>query len=339
MKRKYVMFLLVLVLLSGWLGAEKIARMENLVNPNQFVVKDDRMFVADGVTVSIYSFPDLSLIRQFGREGEGPGEFVVRGNLPLQIRRMNNDLYVSSLNKITRYSSKGDLISEYRSQTRDLIILPFGQGFVGKGIFMTDKGIRFCIRMYDQKFSLINELYCEETEMDPRRGRSYNPIDATGPDLIVVNGRLVLSVNAYRDAIKIFSTDGKLVGSSAPLAPLIPLSQRIQDDYIHYLKTDPVFKPIYERTKQFMVFPPYLPLIRYFATDGERLMALSYGDERGNRELYLFRENGTLIQKMNSPLIACNVDEVYPFTLSGKMLYQLVDGDEQWELHRFSIDQ
>jgi len=81
-------------------------------------------------------------------------------------------------------------------------------------------------------------------------------------------------------------------------------------------------------------FPEYFPAIRNF-TVAEKLYVLTYKEDSENREMLVVDFNGKLIKKLMLPVAENDPFHLYPYTVKGEKLYQLVDNidTEIWELH------
>ncbi len=333
MKKKLILLVLSVFLLSGVILSKKVGQFSELANPSQVAIGHNQIYFADGTTVYIYSFDKHELIKKFGRNGEGPEEFKTRPNRPIRIILRKDCFYVTSLNKISKYKINGDFIKEAKSRVPLTYTYPLGDNYVAKG-FIAEKDIfYFTINIYDSQFKIIKELYRER--MDPRN--KMNAIDATGPEILVYMDKIFINTTRNRNCFDIFNSDGKLLYSIKNISPPIPLTEKIKNNFVHYLKTDPKFKRIYERLKDRLVYPEFLPMIRYILADNNNLVALSYPGAKKKRSLYIFDLNGKQIKKIDSPLVSPNVEEVLPFTFYKEQLYQIVDNDDEWELHRFDI--
>lgn len=333
MKKKLILLVLSVFLLSGVIFSKIVSQFPELANPSQVVIGHNQIYFADGTTVYIYSFDKLKLMKKFGRDGEGPGEFKTRPNRPIRIILKKDWFYVSSLNKISKYKINGDFIKEYKYKARIQATFPMGDNYVAKGFIAEKNVFYFTINIYDNQFKIIKELYRER--MDPRN--KMNAIDATGPEILVSIDRIFINTTRNRNCFDIFNSDGKLLHSIKNISPPIPLTEKIKNNFVHYLKTDPKFKRIYERLKDRLVYPEFLPLIRYILADDNNLIALSYPGANKRRSLYLFDLNGKQKKKIDSPLVSPNVEDVLPFALYKGQLYQIVDNDDEWELHKFDI--
>ena len=55
---------------------QKIIPLPDLIQPHTMVVDKDQLFIRDsGSSIFIYSLSNFSLIKKFGKQGQGPGEF------------------------------------------------------------------------------------------------------------------------------------------------------------------------------------------------------------------------------------------------------------------------
>ena len=76
MKRVFIILILIFIL-SGLTFSDSFP-MEDLVKPSMITVKDNKLYVLEKTTISIYSIGDMKLISKFGKSGEGPREFMAR---------------------------------------------------------------------------------------------------------------------------------------------------------------------------------------------------------------------------------------------------------------------
>ena len=73
MKKVTVIFMI--LFLASSIQATKLAEFPKLNNPVQIAVLQNRLYISEKAVLYIYSMKDFTLIKSFGGEGEGPGEF------------------------------------------------------------------------------------------------------------------------------------------------------------------------------------------------------------------------------------------------------------------------
>ena len=57
---------------------------------------------------------DFKLVKKIGKEGEGPGEFKIRGDLAVKIDIQKDRFLVNSLGKVSIFNRKGIMEREMR---------------------------------------------------------------------------------------------------------------------------------------------------------------------------------------------------------------------------------
>jgi len=102
MKKGYI--ILFFFLFVSFSFAKKVATLPELNNPFGLYIDVDRIFITEGVTTYIYSSKDYSLIKKFGKEGEGPGEILFRrrgGSTEIELTIEKGHLNCRKCNKIS----------------------------------------------------------------------------------------------------------------------------------------------------------------------------------------------------------------------------------------------
>lgn len=109
----------ILMIKFGWTLASEGAKttvvtLSEIVNPIAITVDSNQIFISEDDSVSIYSLDDYRLLKKFGREGEGPGEF----KFGPYVTPLSDHLFINSSSKISFFSREG----EFKNQK----IIPFG---------------------------------------------------------------------------------------------------------------------------------------------------------------------------------------------------------------------
>ena len=69
-----VKLVIMMVVLSAGLSGQSVELVE-LANPAKIIVLKNRLFVSEKTRVFVYSLANNKFIKEFGKPGEGPGEF------------------------------------------------------------------------------------------------------------------------------------------------------------------------------------------------------------------------------------------------------------------------
>ena len=112
---KIIQFIVVSILLiSSNIFAMNAVELSDLTRPSMFIVNYDRIYILEQATVRIYSLKDYSLIKKFGRAGEGPREFKYSadGGRPLSMSFFRDQLIVNSEMKMSFFDKDGTYLRE-----------------------------------------------------------------------------------------------------------------------------------------------------------------------------------------------------------------------------------
>ena len=332
--------LVILIFFMTFGYAKKSAVFPELIQPFSVLIKQDRLYIADGPVVYIHSMKDFSLLKKFGKAGEGPGEFKVfatinRGSVVLSLREDN--LMVTSMGRVSFFNLEGQFQEQktIKSLFGFGIILPFTDHYVGLGA-AGDAGEQFfTLNFYDPNFNKGQELI---RIIAFQGGKSINPVTiGILPPLSTENNRIYFL--DYQGTIHMFDQEGeklreiRLSQIEKNYSPLKMTEDR-KEKYIQYFLSDPRFKPQFERDRNIIQFPKVFPDIRDFRVDDNKIYAVTFREHRNQKELIILTREGKFIKKMEVPLGEYNPRELSPYTVKNGMLFQLIENPdtEAWEL-------
>ena len=134
MRRITFLFMFLFVLTSLVYG-EKVAALEEIMNPQTITIDKDQVFITQGAEIFIYSLVDLNIQKALGRRGEGPGEFkLIRhiDGLRIELNIRPDFIFVYSMGKISYFTREGKFKKEFRVNPGSVRSLnPLGKHFVG----------------------------------------------------------------------------------------------------------------------------------------------------------------------------------------------------------------
>ncbi len=138
------------------LQAEKVP-MKNLVKPASIVVDETRVYIGEGASVHIFSLKDFKLERTFGRQGEGPREFMVHPGFGVRLALWKKTLLVESMGKTSYYSKDGGFLKELKTGKRGSMY-PMGDKFVGGNMIIENQTNYQTLNLYDGEFKSTKEI-------------------------------------------------------------------------------------------------------------------------------------------------------------------------------------
>jgi hypothetical protein len=337
MKHALLLSLLLLVFsFSNARAATKTVALPGLVEPRQLLVGNAHIYVVDFPTVSVYRLKDFSLIRKFGKRGEGPQEFKQYINVFFQDVEPDH-LVISSIGKISFYSRQGEFIKEVKIPFGGWTFQPLGQKFMGHTLGGTAKEGYKALNLYDSRLNKIKEIYRKEMFFDDSIKK--RTLFASNYRYWTHDNKIyVVAKNDF--IIEIFDHTGK------PLPPIerknykrVKCAEKHRKSVLDFFQRNPRIRPIFERFKKQIQFPGYFPAIRQIDIDEGKIYALTYNRADGKNEFFIFSMDGKLLHKKFLPLKSYNGVTPLPFYIKKGLLYQLVENEdeERWELHIHNI--
>ena len=101
----------------------KAVTIKGVVKPDMMIVKNSKLYILEKTTILIYSLKDFSLISKFGREGEGPKEFMARPfGPPMSMSFVDDELVVNSTGKLSYFTGDGTFIKERKSVEKQVLL-------------------------------------------------------------------------------------------------------------------------------------------------------------------------------------------------------------------------
>ena len=176
----FLLILLIPLLLSGTtLLAGDPVKLEGIFNPAYLLVDDTQLYITQGVSVSIFSLTDYSLVATFGKAGEGPQEFKVHQHnaVPVFLDIQSDQILVSSMGKLSYFSKNGKFIREHRFSKgmAPPFLQPIGSNFVTRGFLHESKINYNLLILLDNGFNEIKRLAKQKNPYQP--GQDQNPLE------------------------------------------------------------------------------------------------------------------------------------------------------------------
>lgn len=333
---------ILLILFSIFVPGKKLAVLPGLVNPFEFIIDADRIYIPDEATIFIYSLKDYSLIKKFGKEGEGPQEFFLDragGNNQVVIFFKDNQLLVYSFGRISYFTKDGEYLREIKIPgTVGRWFGALNDKFIGRK-FSRDKNHEkyHHILMYDSNFQLIKEIYRHEHPLNLRLNKKFNPLTIDQADFNICDNKIFV-IDSERTRIIIYNEKGEKMLTIIPEVKRVEFTKEDKEELIEDFKFSPMWTRLYARRKSLFQFPDFYPPIRnYYLDAGDKRIYVQsyYSTTVDNIEYLIFDFNGKLIKSVMLPF---NIESRSKF-YNGK-LYQLMENEEieEFELHVVEIN-
>lgn len=333
--RKFNLFFLIL-LLTGFVFGDKFkaATFLDLLRPKTIEVDKEQIYITDGTTVYIYSKKDFSLVKKFGKRGEGPQEFtIIPPNVNLRVMIQPDHILVNSMGKLSFFTKKGEYIKEIKHSIAmgTGMLFPMENQYAAFDFAQVDKKFFLTSNIYDSNLKKVREIMRIEV---PLRGQRYKALEKA---LFMHATRDKIFISGEKDfVIDVFDKTGKKLFSINQKYELLKFTDAHKEEALNYFKTHPDFKQYYEVIKNFFQFPDEFQAIRNFFASDQRLYVQTFLIKNGQTEFYIFDFNGKFLKKVWLPIaLTLPLEQFQLFTIYNEKLYQLIENEEEeeWELH------
>jgi uncharacterized protein YrzB (UPF0473 family) len=164
----FVLFCLFAIngLIAAGIELEKIIPLQKKIVPSQLRIYDNKAYIAlqgdeQDNHIIIISLEDGSLLRAFGRKGTGPEEFKLDNfiNAPIISISEEGNIIANSLNRLSIYDSEGNFIKQSALRSMLLVLIPFGNNFIGTQTLIDKKNkSTYMLSLYNKDFERQKDL-------------------------------------------------------------------------------------------------------------------------------------------------------------------------------------
>ncbi len=326
------LIMIALLLMAFFVLQGETVSMKGVLKPASIAVDESRIYIGEGTSVHIFSLKDFKLEKTFGRQGEGPQEFMVHPGFGVRLALWKQTLLVESIGKTSYYSKDGGFLKELKTGKHGSLY-PLGDMFVGGNMILENQTNYQTLNLYDGEFKNTKEI-CrwEHAIQDAKKQILLAPVYTQAhffdDKIFVVPGQYMV--------IQVFDGKGQKVHVISKEYRKLEVTDQYKQTTLNFFKTDPKYRQHYEGLKNMFTFPKYFPAIRSFAVNDGRIYIRTYGGKDGKSEYYIFDIKGKLLKKVYVPFVETMGINILPLhTIAGGRLYQLVENDEteEWELH------
>lgn len=322
--KKSSLILLCVLCVSGMVFSKKLADLPEVMQPRDIHVYGDRLFIGDNYTIHVYSLKDFKQLKQFGKEGEGPGEFKQETILDV----FPEKLVVNTLGKLIFFSHEGILIKEYKLAPELPKLSPVGSNFTGsvyegpktQKINIYDKGLKFMTTIYQGSLGQVSYWQSDAKKMDMVMVKDYL-------DKQVYKNRIYIGDSGKGFYFAVFDSAGKKLYEVKKEYKPLKISPEYKDEKIRLLRESPGWDNI--KNKCNLRFPEYFPAYRAIRISDDKMYFVTYHSIDKKDETIVTDLNGNVLATTDVP------SNIWLFSISRDKVYYLVENEEEemWELH------
>ncbi|MCP4153543.1 MAG: hypothetical protein GY757_37795 [bacterium] len=329
MKKFFLIIILFFLLLtSPFVFAAKLAVLPELNVPFSFCVEGELMYVSDRATttVHLYSMKDYKRVKQLGRKGEGPREFV----FPPRIAASSDYVLFSSFGKIMLYSRNGAYLKERLVPRGKGGLSPMNEGYIGfsyRNDFETKTFINEIV-IFDNELNTVKTLAKKVRKSTP--GRMERPAFRDFYDYEIYRGNLYIGDTKKGFFIEVFDSSGKKLYDIVKEYKKQEVSEErkaeFEKKFYESMKRNPGWNAIKNRHSIF--YSDYYPAFRKLYVDSGRIYTITFKKQGGKYELIVMDLKGKEIKRCFVPAAGSK------YSINNNKYYYLKENKETetWEL-------
>ncbi len=326
-----------LTLLAPLLISASGILLQDIVNPGNIVVGNSNIYITQDTDVFIFKKNTGELIKKFGKQGEGPGEFRKSPapwipSLTIYLTP-DNRLLINSMGKVSFFTASGEFISEHKVGGRLGRFMPLGKGYIKMTIERDGDTRVIAANLIDADFKKTSRLF--STLWPAQSGKKRNPVIMSQMTTLFDKytcGKGV-ALPDEKGNFHIFNTEGKKILNFTPPYTRIKPDKAFQNSLDKFFSEDPRYKRPYTQDKNrgLIELPSRLPEYRDYRIDENNVYVISNFRKDGKYEMLVYSLNGKMLKKTFIPLAEKDLLNVFPFDIRDGKLFQVVTDDDEEE--------
>jgi hypothetical protein len=335
------------MLLKPMLAVERLGILKDVLVPEGFVVTQGEVFVLEEASVFVYSLSDLNQKRQFGREGQGPGEVQVTPWLSNLLYVFPDKILIDSVNKVVEYSRNGEFLNEFRRSEQFTQMMPVADYFVVRKRVQdpTEMKQYSTITWFDPKTEAAKELYRQP--FAAQRGQVEMVPDSI--HFFIYQDKIFIEQSINGFVIEVYDCKGSPLYSIEKDLERIPLKRADRSELEESLYLDPFMKIGPDNWEQFksqtkMIYPDAFPAIQDLFLADDRIYVQTYKRMNGKTQFVILDLKGKELGEIYLPSVQWpSYTEqmmgtgVRLYCIEKDEYYYIVEKDEWCELHMVGI--
>lgn len=277
---------------------ELVAKMPEVIYPFFLTISEGRIYIVENSsTAHFYSINsnEVTFVRTFGREGQGPGEF----RFMYRIRVQEDHLDISGVNKLARFSLDGEYLDEVKVTISAFkgAIYQIGENYLVRDLQFSPKETTVTIRLYDNYFKLIREVATHKESGGLEKINLVSEVFSPG----VVEDQIFIISSGKESVVTFYDQNGiQQKQIRLPLEP-IKMTADLKEAIIKPLLERPDLKQRWNTFKDRIYLPKKTPGLDYFDIIDGKFIARTYKYNLDLVEFVIFNQQGQELQRIFLP--------------------------------------
>ncbi|MCP4147303.1 MAG: hypothetical protein GY757_06085 [bacterium] len=301
----------------------KVATLTEVLKPASITAADDQLYIVTDSVIHLYSLKDFKVIKKFGKQGAGPGEYRRSPTLTVY----QDFLLLNSFDKALFFTRDGEFQKEIKTSIFTRNIKAVGSNFACFRLKRVDNSSTMFVLLLDKEQKTIKEIGKKIL-----RKRDLSKLEIEGSKnyfgFTVSENHLFYSGSPTDFAIEVFDHNGKKL-------------REIKKDYkknkISGLYKE-AFKKRYKKNNKRIVasmqgkvdfkFGEYFPPINELLVNDGKIYTFHYSNDLEKKEVSVMDVKGKFLKKVTLPAAKY-------YSISNDTFYYLKENEDKevWELY------
>jgi hypothetical protein len=326
---------------------EKISVLTEILKPEGIEVADGRLYVVQGPEFFVYNLNNSTLIKEFGKAGEGPGELSTVLNFPNSLRVLDDKIIAEGFNKIIIFSKDFNFLKEFRKKEMLIHkITPIKENFLAVRMSAGKNKIIFTLLLLDPDMNTIKELHKQESfdrqkelimVRDTIHFEVYNDkiyVEESDKGFFIEifdsSGNRLYEIKKNFDAPKVTENDKKAIFNNLKMDNLIAVVARREGGWDEFAK------------KGTFTYPAAFPHIQDIKIVNDKIYVSTFEHKDNKEKCMIMDLKGNIIGSSYLPVTgessflarSMGKDNRFYGISNNKFYYLKENEDEEvWELH------
>jgi len=350
MIKKIILILAVLLLLfTDLVSASNKAVLPEVIKPAAIAVEGNHVFITEGTSIHIYSLNPFKYIKKFGKEGEGPGEFL---RTPYLIP-FPDHLFIINPAKLMFFSKDGVFQREIKLPFhyfyQNYPLLPVKGNYAGFQLKRVEGKLKFVYvgKIYDQDYRFLKQFYMGNSPSlppPPRAGTKPVKVDfdVIGEclEFAVDDDKIFVADSRKGLFISVFNHNGNLLYEINKKYEKIKVTSAFKENFMKEQKESEDWDQLKMRFN--FSFKEYYPAFFTFKIRDHKIYVITYEKKEGKYTVKVMDLKGNILNRSFAFLPNPMEREIYGFPnysttydICNNKIYYLKENQESdmWELH------
>jgi len=340
--KRWLVFFLIALMIGSFAYAKKLGTLTEVLRPAMIEISDNEIYVVEGASIFMYSLKDLSFIRKFCREGEGPGELKVNPSISNFVVSLPDSIFIVGFDEAIQFSKTGQVIKEFRTPTFSNYLYPLGKNCLGMRIKTDDpQKPNFVAVIFDQDFKVIKELSTQQMS----GGQNLLDLTADGINISIYKEKIFIEESPKGFIISVFDTQGNQLYQVKKEYKKIKFTEKHEEEQLNRLKEDIQIKTIgWDNFKKLVTIThgDYIPAILDMTVADDHIYVKTSEKKDDKDEFIIMDLKGNVLKKVYLPGVKKPkyIDEILGrpvrfYKIYRNNFYYLYENEEEeeWEVH------